>query len=118
MRVESFMPSEQCRMVGKGLCPCPLEDVANALSKKWTLTIIVTIGNFDRLRFNNMLARIGKITPKTLADRLKKLKAMSIIQRKSYHEIPPRVEYSLTFKGRKLRQAIIPLMRWAAKQKG
>lgn len=115
--MESFMASQECRMVGKGYCPCPLEGVAEALSRKWTLTILVTIGNFDKLRFNDLHARIGKITPKTLADRLKGLEAMALIRRKAYNEIPPRVEYSLTSEGRKLRHAVIPLMRWAAKQK-
>lgn len=117
MRPESIMTPEECRMVGEGYCPCPLEEVAGALSKKWTLSVLVTIGNFSKLRFNDLLARIGKITPKTLADRLKELEAMGLIRRKAYSEIPPRVEYSLTPEGKKLRKAVIPLMRWATKQK-
>ncbi len=115
--MESIMTPEECRMVGKGYCPCPLEDAAEVLSKKWTLSVLVTIGNFDKLRFNDLLSRIGKITPKTLSDRLKELGALAMIRRQAYSEIPPRVEYSLTRKGAKLRQAVIPLMRWAAKQK-
>lgn len=117
MRSESFMPPESCKMVGEGYCPCPLEDVAGVLNRKWTLTILVTIGNFDRLRFCDLLRRIGKVTPKTLTDRLKELGALSLVKRQAYNEIPPRVEYSLTPKGAKLRKAIIPLMHWAVKQK-
>jgi len=110
-----MVSNNTCQMVGKGYCPCPLEDIAGALSKKWTLTILVTIGNFGTIRFNEVLSKI-KINPKTLSDRLKELEQMNILKRKSYPEIPPRVEYSLTKKGSTLRKSTIPLMKWADKQ--
>ncbi len=107
-----MVSNNTCEMVGKGYCPCPLEEAAESLSKKWTLTILVTIGNFGKIRFNNLISRI-KINPKTLSDRLKELKKMNLINRTVYEEIPPRVEYSLTKKGIRLRKATIPLMKWA-----
>lgn len=117
MQTESFMSPKECTMVGGGYCPCPLEEVADVLCRKWTLTILVIIGNFGVLRFNDILRRIGNLTPKTLADRLKHLQMLKLVKRQAYHEIPPRVEYSLTAKGAKLRRAVIPLMQWAVKQK-
>ncbi|MBI2564415.1 helix-turn-helix transcriptional regulator [Candidatus Woesearchaeota archaeon] len=103
-------------MVGEGYCPCPLEGAAEVLSRKWTLSILVTIGNFKKLRFNNLLSKI-KINPKTLTDRLKELEKMNLIKRTVYAETPLRVEYSLTKKGVSLRKATIPLMKWAIKEK-
>jgi DNA-binding HxlR family transcriptional regulator len=53
------------------------------------------------------------ISPKTLADLLKRLREERLVGRESFNEIPPRVEYYLTDDGRTLREAIIPLLEWA-----
>lgn len=103
-----------CKMKSKkGYCPRPLETASEFLSKKWTMSIIITIGNFGKLRFNELLTRLEGATAKILADRLKELGREGIIQRKHYNEIPPRVEYLLKPKGRKLREALHPLIQWA-----
>jgi len=47
-----------CKMKGKGYCPRPLECAADFLSKKWTLSILITVGNFESLRFNHIQARV------------------------------------------------------------
>ncbi|MBI4448832.1 helix-turn-helix transcriptional regulator, partial [Candidatus Woesearchaeota archaeon] len=99
-----------CQMIGKGFCPCPLEEAAAALSRKWTLTVLVTIGNFTTIRFNGLLSRIPKLNPKTLSDRLHELEQMKLVARTVYAEKPPRVEYQLTRDGASLRKAVIPLM--------
>lgn len=107
-----------CRMKSiNGYCPRPLESVSDYLSKKWTMSIIITIGNFGNLRFNDLLKRIEGTTAKMLSHRLKELKEENIIARKSFNEIPPRVEYSLTKKGQKLTRALLPLINWVEKGK-
>lgn len=107
-----------CRMKSlNGACPKPLETASAFLSKKWTISLIVTLGNFKRLRFNDLKDRLQYATAKTLSDRLKELEKEGIIQRQSYAEIPPRVEYSLTKKGRFLMQALHPLMHWAEQKR-
>ena len=108
------MESKECGMKGNGYCPKPLESANSFLSKKWTISIITTIGNFNRLRFNNILNRVEGITGKTLAERLKELESLKLVKRILYKEIPPRVEYELTPKGEKLMKAIVPLIKWAA----
>jgi len=110
------MESKECRMKGFGYCPQPLEKANSFLSKKWTISIITTIGNFKKLRFNDILSRVEGVTGKTLAERLKELKVLKLIKRTLYKEIPPRVEYELTPKGKKLMKAIVPLIEWADKQ--
>lgn len=104
-------------MKGLGYCPQPLEKANSFLSKKWTISIITTIGNFNRLRFNDILSRVEGITAKTLAERLKELKGLGLLKRIIYKEIPPRVEYELTPEGRKLMKAIVPLIDWATQQR-
>ncbi len=99
----------------KGYCPIPLELVASFLSKKWTLSVLVTIGNFSTLRFNQILCRVEGISAKVLSARLKELEKQKLVKRTVFLEKPPRVEYELTKKGTKLYQAIVPLMRWASK---
>jgi DNA-binding HxlR family transcriptional regulator len=96
------------------ICFCPLEGVIDVISKKWALLIVNAIGNKSRLRFNDLTKELGGISPKTLSDTLKELQAEGLINRESFAEIPPRVEYSLTKDGAELRKSIIPLLRWAA----
>jgi len=78
------------------------------------LVIIGTIGNHQKLRFNEIMESLRGIGPKTLADRLKELDKAGLIRREAFAEIPPRVEYSLTEDGEELRRAMIPLMNWAS----
>lgn len=104
---------ESCRMKSsKGYCPKPLEAASDYLSKKWSISLVVTIGNFSHLRFNDIRSRLGS-TAKILSSRLKELEKEGIVKRHSYPEIPPRVEYTLTSNGKKLLRAITPLMNWA-----
>ena len=65
------------------------------------------------MRYNEIMNELKGISPKTLADTLKQLHLAEIVNRQSFNEIPPRVEYSLTEDGEKLRDAIIPVINWA-----
>lgn len=96
-----------------GDCPKPLESASDFLSKKWSISIIVTIGNFDSLRFNELKQRLEDATAKTVSARLDELQEEGIVARRSYDEVPPRVEYSLTDDGEELLDALHPLMHWA-----
>lgn len=103
------MPDECTHM-----CFCPIEGVINIISKKWALLIINVLCNRGKLRFNDLMKELKGISPKTLSDTLKELHTEKIIQRQSFAEIPPRVEYSLTNDGIELGKAIMPLIKWAA----
>ncbi|MFB0514744.1 MAG: winged helix-turn-helix transcriptional regulator, partial [Candidatus Bathyarchaeia archaeon] len=88
---------------GDHLCFCPLEGVIDVISKKWALLIVNALGNRGRLRFKGLMKELEGISPKTLSDTLKDLRAGGLIRRESFAEIPPRVEYSLTNDGVELR---------------
>jgi DNA-binding HxlR family transcriptional regulator len=100
------------------VCLCPLEGVIDIISKKWALLIINEIGNHKRIRYNDLMKELDKISPKTLADTLKELVKQKLIKRESFNEIPPRVDYTLTKEGEELREAILPILRWAISKKG
>jgi DNA-binding HxlR family transcriptional regulator len=98
----------------EAVCFCPLEGIIDVISKKWALLIINAVGNYGNLRFNKLMQELEGISPKTLADTLKQLQDEGLLNRESFAEIPPRVEYTLTEDGEGLREAVIPLLRWAA----
>src|SRR5215831_2861197 len=100
------------------ICLCPLEGVIDIISKKWALLIINEIGNHKRIRYNDLMNEIEGISPKTLADTLRELGKYNLIKRESFNEIPPRVDYTLTKEGEELREAIIPILKWAISKKG
>lgn len=97
----------------KILQTCPIQGVIDVISKKWALLIIAVIGGYGELRYSGIMRELRGISPKTLADTLKELEKSGIVSREAFKEIPPRVEYSLTPDGVKLRYAILPLLRWA-----
>lgn len=81
--------------------PCRVDVMLRLIGDRWTLGIIHELSIGPR-RTLELLGSFTGLSTKTLADRLKKLERGSIIRRISYPESPPRVEYSLTAKGRAL----------------
>lgn len=98
------------------ICLCPLDGVIDTIGKKWGLLIINEIGNHGKLRYNELMAELNGISPSTLASMLKDLEKEVLIEKEVFREIPPRVEYSLSTRGKELREAIIPLIKWATKK--
>ena len=69
---------------------------------KYKMFILYTLACYEIVRFNEMKKYIGEISCKTLSSTLKELEADRLIHRKEYPQIPPKVEYSLTEKGKSL----------------
>ena len=103
------------RVIGH-LCVCPVRGIIDVISKKWAFLIINALGNCGKLRFNGLMEQLEGVSPKTLSDTLKILGKQGLVRKESFNEIPPRVEYSLTEDGKKLRKAILPLLQWAAER--
>ncbi|QPG51291.1 helix-turn-helix transcriptional regulator [Saccharolobus solfataricus] len=93
-------------------------DTINVISRKWLLLVLNTIGNEGKLGFNSILNSIDDISPKALSDVLKTMEEMGLVKKVIVKSSPPRVEYSLTYEGKKLRKAVIPLFKWAAEHTG
>jgi DNA-binding HxlR family transcriptional regulator len=92
---------------------CPLQEVADALERKWSFQLIYEIGNHNKIRFNDLQKELVHISPKTLSDTLKKLEIGNLINKKSFNQIPPKVEYSLSEDGLTLYPIIVSLLKWS-----
>lgn len=79
---------------------------------KYKLYILYTLACYDIVRFNEMKKYIGAITYKTLSNTLKELEADGLVNRKEYPQIPPKVEYSLTERGRSLMPILDMMCEW------
>src|SRR5207253_7090294 len=80
---------------------CPIALTADIISGKWTLLIIRDLASGVK-RFNQLERSLHGISPKTLSERLRSLEEEGVLIRETFAEVPPRVEYSLTEKGRDL----------------
>lgn len=95
---------------------CPVAEVLEMLSRKHMLRILKALEDNGKLRFNEFLrAMDNNISPRTLSKRLKELEESGIISKKIFPEIPPRVEYSLTEKGKELITCFNYLDSWIKK---
>ena len=92
---------------------CPLQEVAEALERKWSFQIIYEIGNYKKIRFIDLKEELKYISPKTLSDTLKKLNNGNLINKESFSQIPPKVEYSLSEDGLSLYPIIVSLLKWS-----
>ena len=81
------------------------------LDGKWTLLILRELFQGTR-RFGELRMTLRGISPKTMTERLRFLEDQGVVQRTIYPEIPPKVEYSLTERGRKAWPVIEALRDW------
>jgi DNA-binding HxlR family transcriptional regulator len=84
---------------------CPVCRTADVVCGKWTLLIIRDLAD-GRSRFCELERSLQGISPRTLSLRLRALEEEGIVERRTYPEVPPRVEYALTEKGR----ALVPII--------
>jgi DNA-binding HxlR family transcriptional regulator len=84
---------------------CPVCRTAEIVCGKWTLLLIRDLSE-GRSRFCELERSLQGISPRTLSLRLRALEEEGIVERETYPEVPPRVEYALTEKGR----ALLPLI--------
>jgi len=84
---------------------CPVCRTAEVVCGKWTLLVIRDLAEGSS-RFCELERSLEGISPRTLSLRLRALEEEGIVERHTYPEVPPRVEYALTEKG----EALVPLV--------
>ena len=82
------------------------------ISGKYKMVILYCLMEFERVRFNELRRYLKKVSDKTLSQNLKELEADGLIMRNVYPQIPPKVEYSLSEKGKSLMQVLDQLCIW------
>lgn len=85
---------------------CPLEYGLELFGGKWKSRILCVLSFRGTLRYGELKEELGNITDAVLASMLKELVADDMVLRKSYDEIPPRVEYSLSLGG----ESVLPIL--------
>ena len=84
---------------------CPVCRTAEIVCSKWTMLVIRDLAE-GRSRFCELERSLQGISPRTLSLRLRALEEEGIVERRTFPEVPPRVEYALTEKGR----ALLPII--------
>ena len=87
------------------------------ISGKHKMVILYCLMEFETVRFNEMKRYLGRVTDKTLSSNLKELEADQLIVRKEYPQIPPKVEYSLTERGKSLMKVLDQLCVWGTENR-
>lgn len=93
---------------------CPVRSVLDRLGDKWSILVILVLGDGEAKRFNGLHKEIGDISQKMLTVTLRVLEADGMVKRTVYPEVPPRVEYVITPLGKSLVPHIESLAAWAS----
>ena len=84
------------------------------IGNKWTALILRDLASGPK-RFGELEKSVGSINPRTLSQRLDDLENCGIITKQSFHEVPPRIEYTLTEKGKDLIPVLRQMAEWGTK---
>ncbi|MEM8613145.1 MAG: helix-turn-helix domain-containing protein [Cyanobacteria bacterium P01_H01_bin.105] len=87
---------------------CPIQFVVDILGSKWSILILRELWEQER-RTNELLKALPGVSSKTLTVRLRSLEEHGLVARQAYAEVPPRVEYAITDKGKELQPVITAL---------
>lgn len=87
------------------------------ISGKYKMVILYCLMEFEVVRFNELKRYLKNVTDKTLSNNLKELEADRLIIRKEYPQIPPKVEYRLSERGKSLMNVLDQLCVWGEKNR-
>jgi len=90
---------------------CAVEGALSLIDGKWKGVVLYHLFE-GTLRFNEIRRRLPGVTQRMLTNQLRELEADGLITRKVYAEVPPKVEYSLSARGRSIEPVIVALKAW------
>ncbi|MBR1778474.1 MAG: helix-turn-helix transcriptional regulator [Alphaproteobacteria bacterium] len=94
---------------------CPAEQILKAFQGKWKDEILYCLCIYETVRFGKLKKLLKGVTNTTLTAALRDLEKDGFIKREQFNEIPPRVEYSFTQKGRDLTPVFYEMAMWGMK---
>lgn len=92
---------------------CPIRNILSRIGDKRSMLVLYTLETDEAKRFKELQRNIPDISQKMLTATLKMLEADGLVKREAFAEVPPRVEYSLSDKGKTLLPHINALISWA-----
>ena len=104
----SYYKAENCNEVNSG----PFEYTLSLIGGKWKMIIMFWLWKKEVLRYGELKKKIDGITHKMLSSQLKELELDGILIREEYPQIPPKVEYSLSDKGKSLMPILYEMCNW------
>ena len=93
---------------------CPIASALDLVGDKWSLLLIRDIGLFGKHRNKDFQSASENIPTNVLADRLKRMTAYGLLEKRRYQDHPPRYEYHLTRQGTALLPVVRELAKWSA----
>lgn len=92
---------------------CPIRNILSRIGDKWSMLVLYTLETDEAKRFKELQRNIPDISQKMLTATLRMLEADGLVKREAFAEVPSRVEYSLSDKGKTLLPHINALISWA-----
>lgn len=90
---------------------CPVEATLELIGGKWKGIILYHLLD-DKKRFSELKRQVGSVTQRMMTKQLRELEEAGLVHREVFAVVPPKVEYSLTEKGRSLDPILIALRNW------
>ena len=112
-----YLTERKCKMISRYIKDANFEETGfsytlSLISGKYKMIILYCLMEFGAVRFNELQRYLRKISDKTLSQNLKELEADRLIIRTVYPQIPPKVEYSLSDRGKSLMTVLDQLCVW------
>ncbi|EAI9907302.1 helix-turn-helix transcriptional regulator [Campylobacter upsaliensis] len=99
------------------LCDSPFAYTLSLISGKYKMTILYALFRFEVVRYNELKRYIDGVSFKSLTNALRELESDGLIIRKEYPQIPPKVEYSLSTRGKSLIPILDSMCAWGRENK-
>ncbi|MBO6515385.1 MAG: helix-turn-helix transcriptional regulator [Bacteroidia bacterium] len=107
---------EKLKKVEKNMCP--VDYAFKRIGGKYKARILWCLDYFSVCRYGELRKLLSDISPKMLTQTLRELESDNLLARKVYHQVPPKVEYSLTEKGKEFIPFVEYLRKWGEKELG
>lgn len=107
-----------CCQTGEGIGDTDFGYTLSLISGKYKLVIMYWLANHKEvMRYSELKGCMGNISHKTLSATLKEMEADRLIVRKEYPQIPPKVEYSLSERGKSLVPVLVAMCKWGGEHR-
>ncbi len=91
---------------------CPVQATLHVIGGRWKALLLFHLWEGGTLRFNEFRRLVPGVTLQSLTSALRELEADGVVHREVYAQVPPKVEYSLTERGRTLRPILQAMCEW------